>query len=92
MAAKPKRKGRRRPVEFVEHPQTARPIDGLREHKPSGIYYRIAEDGKSRVYFKRQGFQGIDYLRRAIFEHECWRAGKDPDETETLIVTKPCRG
>ena len=40
-----KRKGGRRPVEFVRDPDSEQPIDGLRHHKPTGRYYRI-ENGK----------------------------------------------
>ncbi len=81
------RRGNRRPVDYVKHPETGEPVEGLRLHKPSGRYYHI--ENSSRDYYKPNGLKGVAYLRRAIFEHLCWLNGRDPDETETLIVTKP---
>ena len=39
-----KRKGGRQPVAFVEHPDTGDAVNGLRIHKSTGRYYRIADD------------------------------------------------
>ncbi len=86
---KAKRKGSRQPVQFVRHPDTDLDIDGLRLHKSTGSYYRIASDGKSRVYYKKNGLKGIAYLRRAIYEHECWQNGNTPTDTIEIPVTAP---
>ncbi len=81
------RRGNRRPVEYVKHPDIGEAVEGLRSHKTSGRCYRI--DNNSRTYYKPNGLKGVAYLRRAVFEHLCWLNGREPDETETLIVTKP---
>ena len=31
----------RKPVEFVKHPDTESPVDGLRFHRPSAPFYRL---------------------------------------------------
>ncbi len=84
-----KRKGRRNPVEFVKHPDTDLEIDGLRYHKSTGTFYRIADDGKSRDYYRKNGLKGIAYLRRAIYEHECWQNGNAPTDTIPIPATAP---
>jgi integrase len=81
------RRGNRRPVDYVKNPDTGEPVEGLRLHKSSGRCYRIEDN--SRCYYRPNGLKGVAYLRRAVFEHLCWLSGRDPDETETLIVTKP---
>jgi hypothetical protein len=83
-----KRRGGRRPVSFVTHPDTDRSIDGLRFHKPSNRYYRIGE-ANTRVYYRRQGLRGVQYLRRAIYEHECWQRGNEPSETVAVPIRHP---
>lgn len=62
MASKPK--GNRKPVTYVNHPDTEQPVDGLRLHKTTGRYYRI--EGNKRTYYQRRGLTGVNYLRRAI--------------------------
>ncbi len=78
----------RNPVEFVKHPDTERVVNGLRLHKTSGRYYRI-EGKKNRVHYLRQGRKGVDYLRQAVYEHECWQEGKEPKETVNLSIREP---
>jgi len=87
-SGKSKRRGGRRPVSFVTHPDTDRPILGLRFHKSSNRYYRI--DGeKKRVYYARKKLRGIEYQRRAIYEHECWQQGNEPNETVSRQARHP---
>ncbi len=83
------RKGGRRPVAFVESPDTGLAIQGLRVHKPTGRYYRIADDAKSRHYYPKAGRVGLAYLRRSIYEHECWQNGQSPTDSVQIIVTEP---
>jgi len=85
---KSKKKGNRQPVEFVNHPDTDQPVNGLRLHKSSQTYYRI-EDRKKRYYYKKNGLKGVAYLRRAVFEHECWIEGSDPTTTLEIEVNHP---
>ncbi len=82
------KRGGRRSVEFVPHPHTGKSVEDLRLHKTSGCYCRIA-DGKTRRYYPCRGPRGVAYLRRAVFDHLCWMEGREPETTETLIVTKP---
>lgn len=77
-SVKSNRRGGRRPVSFITHPDTDRPIVGLRFHKPSNRYYRIAGENK-RVYYARKKLRGMEYQRRAIYEHECWQQGNEPN-------------
>lgn len=84
-----KRKGGRQPVQLVKHPDSEAEIEGLRCHKTTNTYYRIGDDGKARVYYKRQGRKGIDYLRRAIYEHICWLNGNTPTDTISVPSTNP---
>jgi len=97
MASKPtkngtgKRKGRQ-PVEYVKDPDTDNPVDGLRFHKATGLYYRIDpkkphEKRAKTVYYPKHGLAGVAYLRRAIFEHDCHVKGIDPAPTVTYIQT-----
>lgn len=79
----------RKSVQFVLNPDTQEPVAGLRKHKPSKRYYRIEDDGKGRLYYPKNGLKNSAYLRRAIFEHECWQNGQNPDETETIVISKP---
>jgi len=79
----------RKAVRFVLHPDTQKPVDGLRINKQSKRYYRIADDRKNRHFYPKNGLKNSAYLRRAIFEHDCWRNGQNPDETEVVILTKP---
>ncbi len=81
------RRGGRHPVSFVMDPETEQPIDGLRYHKSSGRYYRI--ESNKRIHYKRNGLAGVAYLRRAIFEHQCWRTGTEPPTTEFIPITEP---
>lgn len=81
-----KRKGGRRPVKFVEHPDTGEPIVDLR-HKTDGRFYRI-EDGK-RHFYAPNGRKGLDYLRRSIYEHECWRQGREPTDVTRIEINHP---
>ena len=83
-----KRRGGRRPVSFVAHPDTDQPISGLRFHKPSNRYYRIGEDN-TRVYNKRKGLRGVQYQRRAVYEHECWQRVNEPNETVAVPARHP---
>lgn len=79
----------RKSVQFVLHPDTQEPVDGLRIHNPSKRYYRIADDRKSRHFYQKNGLVGSAYLQRAVFEHECHAKNQNPNETETLVLTKP---
>jgi|CXWL01.1.fsa_nt_gi integrase len=82
------RLGGRKPVEFVKHPDTDQPVAGLRSHKSSGRYYRI-ENGKDRFHYKKKGLKGIAYLRRAIYEHECWSTGSEPTSYVEVVARQP---
>jgi len=84
-----KKKGRRNPVQLVKHPDTDREIENFRQHKTSGRYYRIEPDGKARHYYLKNGLKGIAYLRRAIYEHECWLNGREPTDTISIPVAAP---
>ncbi len=84
-----KRTGGRQPVAFVLHPDTGVPVEGLRIHKASGRYYRIAEDKRTRHFYLKTGRVGLAYLRRAIYEHECWIQGQTPTDVINIRVTKP---
>jgi hypothetical protein len=56
-----RRRGGRRRVQFVLHPDTDVPIQNLRRHKASGRYYRIHQN--KREYYGTN-------LRESIAEHE----------------------
>ncbi len=84
-----KRKGGRQPVAFVTHPDTGVAVSGLRVHKASTRYYRIAEDKKTRHFYPKAGRVGLAYLRRAIYEHECYQNGLAPSDVLGVRVTKP---
>lgn len=73
-----KRKGGRQPVAFVVHPDTGAAVSGLRIHKSTGSYYRI-DNKKSRHYYNKNGRVGLAYLRRSIYEHECWQQQEEPN-------------
>ena len=81
--ANSRRRGLRRPVEFVRHPDTDEPVHGLRFHKSSSRYYRIGGGGK-RHYYKAGGYKGIAYLRRAVYLHELWLKGQIEPDTITV--------
>ena len=84
-----KRKGGRLPVAFVEHPDTGEAVQGLRIHKSTGRYYRIGDDKKSRHHYLKSGRVGLAYLRRAIYEHECWQQGQEPSDRTSLPLSNP---
>lgn len=83
-----KRKGGRKAVAFVEHPDTGLAVQGLRIHKSTGRYYRIEADKKTRHYYPKQGRTGLAYLRRAIYEHECHLAGSEPTTSVRVRSTE----
>ncbi len=84
-----KRTGGRQPVAFVTHPDTGLPVKDLRMHKSSASYYRIADDKISRHRYHKNGRVGLAYLRRAIFEHECWQNGLAPTDSIQVVITDP---
>lgn len=84
-----KRKGGRQPVAFIEHPDTGVAVQGLRVHKSTCRYYRIADDNVTRHYYLKAGRVGLAYLRRAIYEHECYQKGQAPTDSVEVVITEP---
>jgi integrase len=89
-----RRKGTRRPVEYVKHPDTDVIVDGLRYHKGSGMYYRIEAKGSDEKraknhYYPTRGLKGVAYLRRAIFEHQCHQQGQAVPTMDFIPVDVP---
>lgn len=88
-------RGHRQPVEFARHPDTGSPVDGLRFHKATGLYYRIEpkrpnEKRAKTCYYPQHGLKGVAYLRRAIFEHECHCKGLAPiPALEAIPIERP---
>jgi integrase len=83
--SKIKRKGGRKPVSFVVHPDSGDAVEGLRLHRSSSRYYRITEDKKTRHFYVRGLRTPAAYLRRAISEHESWRQGTEPPPDLTTV-------
>lgn len=83
-----KRKGGRQPVVFVVHPDSGVVVQELRVHKSTGRYYRIGDDKVNRHYYAKVGRVGLAYLRRAIYEHECWQNGQAPTDSIPIRVTE----
>lgn len=81
-----KRKGTRRPVQWVRHPETQQEIPGLRFHKPSSRYYRIS--GGRRVYYARNGQEPLAYLLRAIYEHRLFLQGSSAEPLAIIPIAK----
>ena len=77
----------RKAVQFVIDPDSGEPVQGLRFHKKTGIYYRIKDDKKSRHYYPKRGLKNLAYQRRAIFEHRCHLDGREIDET--VVIDNP---
>lgn len=86
--------GHRQPVEFVLNPDTGQPVQGLRLHRASRLYYRYDHKKSSQarakaVYYPRNNLKGVAYLRYAILHRTAWLNGQTIPDSETIVITKP---